>query len=368
MITSVTIKNFKSFKLLSLNLEPLNIFTGLNGSGKSSLFQALLLLKQSYNSEGRLRSGLIVGDGDILNLGKGKDILFQYSNSDEQIKFDIECGDITLNWTFKYEINSKILPSVTVSDEHVLKCNLFTNKFQYLNTEHVSPKTTHNRNENFIQENNIGIQGEFAVHYLALFGIEKKITNPKLLHPKGQTNSLLHQVDAWLSEISPGAKLVIEEIKGIDLIKLAVRFEDKNGYSDDYQPINVGFGITYVLPVILALLKAEPEDILLIENPESHLHPRGQSEMGKLIAMVAASGVQLFVETHSDHLINGIRVAVKQKIINHTNAKIFFFERFASENETQSISYEISIDSAGELSLYPKFFLDEWEEQLIKLI
>lgn len=189
-----------------------------------------------------------------------------------------------------------------------------------------------------------------------------------MLHPLAASASLIHQVNAWITEISPGARLNISEIKDVDSIKLGFQFEDKHGYSNEFQPVNVGFGITYVLPVVLSILKAQPNDILILENPESHIHPKGQSKIGELIALAAKVGVQIFVETHSDHLINGIRVAVKQNKLPVKNVKFFYFERFVNDTDMQTISYEISVDENGELSNYPKGFLDEWDEQMTNLI
>ncbi|MCQ4437669.1 AAA family ATPase, partial [Clostridioides difficile] len=74
---------------------------------------------------------------------------------------------------------------------------------------------------------------------------------------------------------------------------------------------NVGFGITYVLSIITLVLSAEPGDILIIENPEAHVHPRGQIELGKFLALASKSGIQIIVETHSDHIFNGMRLFIK---------------------------------------------------------
>ena len=66
-------------------------------------------------------------------------------------------------------------------------------------------------------------------------------------------------------------------------------------------------------------------ELIVIENPETHLHPKGQANLAKLIALVAEQGVQIIIETHSDHIINGLRVATKQKFIKPNNSKVLFF-------------------------------------------
>ncbi len=366
MLDTIGIRNFKSLRNCNLGLSKLSLLTGLNGSGKSSFIQALLLLRQSYNIAIMEKQGLIL-NGSIINLGKGKDIFYQYAENDEKIEFEILYNSNTYLWQFGYKNDLNILEALQTPNNYS-DINLFNKNFQYLNTEHISPKTLHEKNEVQVEQwNNIGNKGEYAIHYLSKYGLEKKVKK-NLIHPKGKSNNLIHQTDAWLNEISPGVKLSVKEIKDIDYVKLGVQFEDMQGYSEEYQPVNVGFGITYVLPVILAVLKADQNDILIIENPESHLHPRGQSQMGSLIAYAAQSGVQIILETHSDHIINGIRVAVKEQKIEKESVRIFFFERVVDEKDVRTITHKILIDKTGELSNYPKGFLDEWDEQLSKLI
>ncbi|RHK75226.1 DUF3696 domain-containing protein [Bacteroides stercoris] len=130
----------------------------------------------------------------------------------------------------------------------------------------------------------------------------------------------------------------------------------------------MGFGISYALPVIVSLLNFKKDKIVIIENPEAHIHPRGQAEMGRLIALAAAAGMQLFVETHSDHIVNGIRVAVKENLINAENVNISYFSRQTTEIEQFCRIQNIRVDRTGELSDYPIDFMDEWNNQLLKLI
>jgi predicted ATPase len=122
------------------------------------------------------------------------------------------------------------------------------------------------------------------------------------------------------------------------------------------------------------ILTAKKGDVLLIENPEAHLHPGGQVKLGELISRASAAGVQLFVETHSDHVINGVRVAIKNSVIKSEDMNILFFERKIpdeSDNsgvlEQWSECREIHVDSDGEFDDYPDGFLDEWNKQVVKL-
>ena len=106
----------------------------------------------------------------------------------------------------------------------------------------------------------------------------------------------------------------------------------------------------------------------LIENPESHLHPKGQTAMGRLMALAAQNGVQVFCESHSDHIINGIRVAVKEKAIDKDKLAIYYFDRNPKDDEHRTRITEIFVDSYGTLSENVAGLLDEWSNLLSKLI
>ena len=203
---------------------------------------------------------------------------------------------------------------------------------------------------------------------------------------------LIDKVNECLQWVSPGARLVVDQkMVGEEEYYLSKVFfgeESVNGF----KPQNVGFGISYILPVLVTLLTARSGNIIIIENPEAHLHPHGQAEIGKLIAEVVSRGVQVFVETHSDHVINGIRVAVKKGLVKPEDVNIAFFERKphdvdevtrtvetqcgslcvskkgeGAHSEIYTEVHNIKIDEKGSLSEYPTDFMDEWNIQQMKL-
>jgi predicted ATPase len=180
--------------------------------------------------------------------------------------------------------------------------------------------------------------------------------------------SLINQVNGWLGEISPGVKANIVEIPGVDKMILTFDFELGSGRTNSFRPNNVGFGISFSLAVIVTLLTATPTSVIIIENPEAHLHPRGQAELGKLMALCASTGAQVFVETHSDHIINGIRVSVRDKLVAPSAVNICWFSKVTTTNEQYTMIKEIHVDRHGELSDYPTDFMDEWNNQLLRLV
>ena len=224
-------------------------------------------------------------------------------------------------------------------------------------------------------------EGDDVVEFLYKFGKKAVLFKDNPMRRCGKEvdeSCLLDEVNRWMSVVSPGADIEIERHQCGDdeMFVEKVEFGD-GGERRSFKPQNVGFGISYTLPVIVALLTAQPEDIIIIENPEAHLHPKGQAAMGNLIARAVASGVQVFVETHSDHVVNGIRAAVKDGIVKPSDVNIAFFERKehdvpeedgTSHQEIYSEVRNIRVDKNGSLSEYPDGFLDEWNNQLMELI
>ena len=130
-----------------------------------------------------------------------------------------------------------------------------------------------------------------------------------------------------------------------------------------YRATNVGFGLSYTLPVLAALL-SPPGSLCLIENPEAHLHPRGQTKLADLAVRASLAGVQVIVETHSDHFIDGVRIAVRDGLIRPDQTAFHYFEREGGKTVVSSPQ----VDADGRLSSWPAGFFDQHEENLARLI
>jgi len=150
---------------------------------------------------------------------------------------------------------------------------------------------------------------------------------------------------------------------------LSFNFERAGLTTRDYRPTNVGFGLSYTLPVLVALLGMNPGGLLLIENPEAHLHPHGQAKVGELIARAAEAGIQVILETHSDHVLNGIRIAVKNGIIAPEKVALHYFQR--ADDDSLSTGVEVvspEIDADGRIDDWPEGFFDEYGKALRSLL
>lgn len=365
MIKQIEIKNFKSLKRADISVSNLNLLMGLNGMGKSSFIQTLLLLMQSDKLEERV----IDLNGILVQIGQGRDALYQYAE-EEKIAFELTFeGHPKFSWKFGYQKDKEKLTAesgYTKDQMSFFRDN--TKRFQYIRAERIGPRDIYEASSVVVADKKqLGLLGEYAAYYINVFGQEHEVTE-QLRHTKANSNNLLAQVNTWMKEISPGVSLNTKYVPEVNKVILDYQFDLINDKTNSFRPKNVGFGISYVLPIVLALLTAEEGKIIVIENPESHIHPRGQAELGKLISLAASIGAQLFVETHSDHILNGIRVAVKDNLVDKSKVNVLYFEKTTTEKEQFTKITPIKVDCNGELSDYPANMMDEWSNQLLKLL
>lgn len=370
MISKIGIKNFKAFGHFEEELSNLNLITGLNGMGKSTIIQALLLLRQSFQMQKLKEKGLFL-NGDYVKIGKGIDAYWLHGE-EEEIVFNLEWHNGTkLNSRFKYLAKEDVLPIIGFPENpsSIFETALFTDKFQYLHAERIGQQDMYPASEYEVSElKSLGVKGQYTTYFL-----EKNLSKPlpikELLHENDKTDSLGSQINVWLSEISPGVSFIPESILDSELARQFYEFEYGGQKTRKFRSSNVGFGLNYILPVLTAVLYANKGDLIIIENPEAHIHPRGQSRLGWLFALAATHGVQLIIETHSDHILNGIRVAVKQiKEVQPEHISIFYFTRNIKEKSHITEVKRPKLNKNGRVDQWPEGFLDEWDNMLDKLI
>lgn len=373
MINSLHLQNFKCFADQPLPIGPLTLLSGMNGMGKSTVLQGLLLLRQSHKAGFPSTSSGLVLNGEFLRLGNPNDVLYRGASLQDDVL------GITVQWTdgtdgtfrFRWEPSSNTFISESSGSKGDFSKNLFGNwgDCVYLNAERIGPRSSFEMaNPSDFDQRSLGIHGEFAAHYLSRFGRERLMSESTVLHERAVSVELKDQVDAWMNEISPGVRLQHHDHKDLDLVSLMATFQTGTHVSEPFRMTNIGFGITYTLPVVIALLSARPGTLLMIENPEAHLHPKGQTTMGRLIARASAGGVQVIVETHSDHVLNGIRLAVREGDLPSEHVRIHFFERIEEDGEAATDVASPVVDAEGRLDRWPTGFFDEWERSLSGLM
>ncbi len=367
MIRLLRMENFKCFEKQEIELGALTLLSGLNGMGKSTVLQALLLLRQSYQQEFLQKTGLAL-NGDLVKIGTAQDALFEDAK-EEKIALELElAGGSKGKWRFNYNKEADVL-DLDQADitEDLYQSNLFKDNFHYLQAERLGPRRFFEMSVYQVQQHKqIGTRGEFAAHLLDTYGSEK-IIDASLAYPNSESLKLRDQVEAWLEEISPGTRIHIDLHKTMDLVNLEYSFVTGKHVSNKFRSTNVGFGLTYTLPVIVALLAAGPGSLIIIENPEAHLHPKGQVRIGELMAIAASSGIQVVVESHSDHILNGIRLAVYNKKIASDKVMFHYFERKEIDQGKTSVVTP-KIDQNGRIDRWPDGFFDVWDKCLETLL
>lgn len=381
MIT-LSIKNFKCFYDIEVPINELTIFAGGNGNGKSTAIQALLLLRRTIEHcsewkndhfEYNQINDLNVELNDVYCLGLGNSLNVLPSEFKET---DIELGLTSTNKSLQVKFGTNELNEVWITPKKLLRNDykypenpLMFKQFYYLNAERIGPRIK--QGIKFYDYPNVGFQGEFTAQIIAdldSLEIESKfkIDSNRVLNDKKylKGSKFQHHVNAWLSYIIDGVTII--PVKDSDTHTARITVENSYSSGKGIFPTNTGFGISYSLPIIVSCLLAEKNRILVIENPEAHLHPSAQSKMGYFLGVMASAGIKIIVETHSDHIVNGIQIAVVEKKIKSELVTINFFSH--KDNGIQPDVQSIKIKEKGELTNWPKGFFDQTQIDYAHLI
>jgi predicted ATPase len=376
MLDALYLASFKCFETLDLPLGKLTVLSGINGGGKSSVIQSLVLLAQTLDAREWSKSLLL--NGPSLTLGSASDVINQTTGR-RQLVLGASAGNRRVAWTFSaqdrramaldlsaVEVNGVsldlsgpirwLLPEAEASGcaivQH-LRC------ISWLSAERTGPRellplldAQHHRQ--------VGMRGELAAGML--YWRESDSVSTRLLI-EGEPATLFHQVRARMRQFFPGCDLQVLPIEGASAVSLRLR---SNAKSDFQRPQNVGFGLTQLFPVLVELLAASPGDVVVVENPEVHLHPKAQQDIGELLALVASCGVQVIVETHSDHVLNGIRLAVKGRGSVAPNEVEIHFFYLDSDGASRRLTPKIDAD--GRLDAWPEGFFDQFDQALAALL
>jgi predicted ATPase len=390
MLTGLSVSNFKCFSALNLPLAPLTLLTGFNAGGKSTSLQALLLLSQTLRSQEK--STALRLNGPLLQLGSPADVINQRSGGSE-MRLGIETIRVALDWLFRSEerrdrrylrvaeirIRETAAEEECIADPADLDCLLPPNH----NASNAQQAVQDLANSIFVSamrqvdsevfpipdvprpvHGDVGSLGEYApwwFHQEDALEIEPR----RRIALKQSGHTFRQQLNAWASELFQGAEANAQPVPRTSLMRLELR----KGLTEDWRrPSNIGYGLSYAFPILVAGLCAKGGQLLIIDSPEAHLHPFGQSRMGRFLTQIASAGVQVLVETHSDHIINGMRLSVREHVIPPDQVAIHFFEP-PPPNSTGAPArvVRISVDHLGNLSHWPEGFFDQAERDLAGL-
>ena len=380
MLSEIRLDFFKCFNKLRLPLKPLTLLTGTNASGKSTVIQSLVLLHQTMVDT--YGGPALILDGSLLSLGTLGDVVDKV-NGRRQFSIGLSLDSVTVTWTFESSTSDRrdisvplatvevISQEKTTKEEHPLVLipelqpgpndafQSLLKTLTYISAERMGPRETYMLQDP-LRHRTIGPKGERAPG--KLYWYQDDLVEGILRSEHETVPNLYKQAQAWLAEFFPGASFDVQRIPGANLVTLGIRTSTDTDY---HRPQHVGFGITHLLPILVACLHARRGDLVIIENPEVHLHPRGQAMVGLFLARAAAAGVQVLIETHSDHLLNGIRRAVRSSLLAPEDVAIHFFQpRAVAEAQSESQILSPLLDRQGNIDRWPKGFFDQFEKDM----
>ena len=435
MLTQIKLTNFKCFKEeTAFPLSKFNLFTGVNGAGKSTVLQALLLMKQSIEHD-VLTTELILNGGCVLlgsfddvrnnQVSRENPIFFEFSYSDDNceknklsMRYDLQPKVDAMSLTIlevgisldylNLKIKKKVIYDVEgnvrllygndlilIDNDKQMKeydpnhrdafklndpdfgyivkrekineipnydfsFNSNVDNIYFVSADRIGPQEFYQKST-LSEFPHVGTKGEFAVNLLDK--LAQELVNETLCLGD-DARTLITQTQAWLGTILNPLTIKINPLK-VNILELLI---------GGFKPSNVGFGYSILLPIIVTGLIAKPGEKIIIENPEIHLHPKAQSALIEFLVKVANTGVQIFVESHSDHVLNALRVATKENRLSPEDTSILFFATNPANNANDITS--ILIDENGKLhkksnegtsAKIPKGFFDEWTNSMAKL-
>lgn len=359
MIEKLQLTNFKCFQEDRIDFKPLTMLTGANASGKSSVIQALLLLH--YTNELMLNKGKRWYEEAIdinkvfgFQIGAPNALISQNPVEDETCDFAFVLEEMGKEYSFQYAVDK-----TSLLDLKIVKGQFFPGiAVQYLNAERIGPRTVNQAG----QKNGIVLNGENATYLMDIADKNNRDIAEVMKGADAVSKQFSFYVENWMSAILGDMQLDFHT----DYNKAITELRIKNALVDaSVVPTLTGFGISYVLPIVVAGLWASTEqrNLLIIENPEAHLHPYAQSNMGKFLALLAFSGTQVVVETHSEHIIDGARVQMAQ-LKAADQMLIHFMEQVESGIKISAVE----VSPSGELSMWPKGFFDQKQQDLREIM
>jgi predicted ATPase len=335
MIQKIDIQNFKGIKQAELAIKPLTILTGLNSTGKSTCFQTILTLMSNVS----LNANTFLSDYDF-----SFDTLRNRNVNAKEIKISLQDTNNHVSLTLNADGSSELTKNEDFNLD--LENNIFylsANRIGFSDFETISSRCK------------IGTVGEYI---FGTFEEEKSIPVLPKLVKTAESETLSSQLNYWLTYIL-GIKFEMQTEK---VMASKVKVVYKSDGLSNLSPRQLGVGVSYLAKVLIMCLRAHKGDILMIENPEIHLHPAAQARLGEFFAEVVNAGIQLLLETHCEHLINKIRYEVFKGFLKAENVVIYYKGGITAPFE------KIEISNDGNFATdFPDGFFDATLDDLLQI-
>jgi len=420
MLTHLKLENFKIWRSTGpIRLAPITLLLGTNSSGKSSLIQSLLLIRQTVKGDDP-NLDLNLGNpdaGDSVTLGQFKDLLCRHGAASESISAN-QVG-IEFRWSKRGQAENSTLFSARYNKGQAGSAELAFLRLgkdgQGFSVQRRKPGIYRlnlaTQAKSLGQSSDFRPQRSFAFSAAALdkLGVQAELINPigsALLDELGRIIYLgpvrrvaqrdyvwagrmpahigddgAKAVDALIASgvarqsalkrkqaLPTEAQLFEQTIYWLKAMNLAdglsiralgssARYElmiEGDGQASNLK--DVGVGVSQVIPVIVAALFAKPGHIVMVEEPESHLHPLAQSKLAELLAQVSKErNVQFIVETHSEHLFRRMQTLIAKRQITTSEAAMYFVERDGKGARMRPLE----LDDLGRVKNWPEGFFGD---------
>ncbi len=444
MLKKLRIQNFKAWKDTgSIRMAPISLFFGANSSGKSSIGQFLMMLKQTIESPDRKAVFYPGGKNSAVHLGSYQEMVFQ-RNPQNRITFEYQ-------WTMPEGLKVKdpvsgqsysgdellFQAEVGLGDKDQHKLSIGNFQYTLLDNGHESlaiglekesgkksffkaksenyklvrqkgrawsfrdtvrfygfpdEMVAYHQNADFVQWLNLAQEKLFqSVSYLGPLRTKaERLYSWSGIEPESMGYAGEYTVSAILAsknrKLSLGYKRhnkSLEEIIALKLKQMGLIEEfNVNPISKERQEYevkiqtkgsqgwvdlpDVGFGVSQVLPVLVQCFYAAPGSIILMEQPEIHLHPKAQSALADVMIDVINSrengsdrNIQLVIETHSEHFLRRLQRRIAEDAIAQEKVSAYF----ANIDKTPARLEPLQIDIFGNILNWPEnFFGDEMED------
>lgn len=380
MINGIQIDRFKSIRHTpQLRMSRVNLLTGANGCGKSSFCQTLLTLSQTW------RRGLmnnLLPSGVWKELGSYDEIVFAFdkdktigihiitdaeSENDFKLLFRRSEENPTLGEVLDVRVNGFRINDVSGSNDsggnsganseidsseeaiRLVSLRDFSSlmalqRMYYVAAERIAAPSLQLLNETTPYD------------YLAPNG--ENVLNVLW---KNRSIGCIEKVQEILARVLDGGRIKLEPVG--DRLVLWINSADDGNL---YQPVNVGYGFSYILSLITAVVLAPANSFIIVENPEAHLHPSAQAKMmNELIMAAKERGIQLVVETHSDHVLNTALRAVNEHRLDMDELEVLFFSNATSDDGiTEAKVRNLEVNELGHIQNPPKQFFEQYSIDL----
>ena len=403
-IQSISVAGFKSIgKEQTIELRPLTILAGANSSGKSSIIQPLLLMKQTL--EAQFDPGALRLDGPNVQVTSADQILSRASGElEDGFRVGLRWSSESITFHFCNEPGAGFRTDQVVSTSHgrqfvisstmdspsiqklvdanlVVADSAFVARSWRIETDRffMDPVAQSGTRRLRVETIHTSMVRDFVRNLIHLSGLR---AGPERIHNRAAVNGVFpglfrdyvaSVIDEWqeagrsdklesvgeqLSQLGLTWKVAARRVSDAGLEIMIGRLPRRRdvGGDDLIHIADAGLGVSQVLPVLVALQAATPGQTVYIEEPESHLHPRAQVKLAKFIGEAAKRGICVVAETHSFLFLRGIQTLIARGKIAPSMVKAHWFQRNPNTGVTRVSSADF--DEHGAFGKWPEDFYD----------